>query len=157
MGVGGNGGYAGMVEGADDQNPSFPRKRESRDFCDRNAGIGRGALGSRSSIGVGDKLRGNDGGAVDSRFHGNDRWGAMAVGGDDRWVGMAVGGDDRWVGMAVGGNDRWAAMAVGGNDQNPSFPGKRGSRDLCDGKGGHWKDGLGFLVPGWGSGTGSGE
>ena len=63
-------------------NPSFPRKRESRDHCDRKAGIGRTALGSRSPIGVGDKLRGNDGGAVDSRFRGNDRWAGMVVGGN---------------------------------------------------------------------------
>ena len=52
------------------RNPSFPRKRESRDLCDRKAGIGRAALDSWSPIGVGDELRGNDGGAVDSRFRG---------------------------------------------------------------------------------------
>ena len=56
---------------------SFPRKRESRDLCDRKAGIGRAALDSWSPVGVGDGLRGNDGGAVDSRFHGNDRWVGM--------------------------------------------------------------------------------
>ena len=39
-------------------NPSFPRKRESRDLCDRKAGIGRMALDSWSPIGVGDELRG---------------------------------------------------------------------------------------------------
>ena len=44
----------------------------------------------------------NDVGAVDSRFHGNDRWGGMVVGGNDRWGGMVVGGDDRWVGMTGG-------------------------------------------------------
>ena len=64
----------------DSQNPSFPRKRESRDLCDRKAGIGGAALDSWSPVGVGDELRGNDGGAVDSRFHGNDRW---AGGGND--------------------------------------------------------------------------
>ncbi len=45
-------------ESHDSQNPSFPRKRESRDLCDRKAGIGGLALGSRSPIGVGDELRG---------------------------------------------------------------------------------------------------
>ena len=78
-------------------NPSFPRKRESRDLCDRKAGIGRLALGSRSPIGVGDKLRGNDGGAVDSRFRGNDRW----VGMTDGWE-WWTGGDDGWAGMTDG-------------------------------------------------------
>ena len=92
---------------------SFPRKRESRDFCGRKAGIGRGALDSWSPIGVGDELRGNDGGAVDSRFRGNDRWAAMAVGGDDGRAGMVEGGNDRWAGMVEGGNDRWEAMRKG--------------------------------------------
>ena len=41
-------------------NSSFPRKRESRGLCDRKAGIGRTALDSRSPMGVGDELRGND-------------------------------------------------------------------------------------------------
>ena len=60
-------------------NPSFPRKRESRDHCDRKAGIGRTALDCHFPIGLGDKLRGNDGGAVDSRFRGNDRWAGMMM------------------------------------------------------------------------------
>ena len=70
-------------ESHDSQNPSFPRKRESSDLCDRKAGIGRMALDCHFPIGLGDKLRGNDGGAVDSRFRGNDRWAGMAEGGDD--------------------------------------------------------------------------
>ena len=45
-------------ESHDSQNPSFPRKRESRDLCDGKAGIGRAALGSWSPVGVGDGLRG---------------------------------------------------------------------------------------------------
>ena len=40
------------------RNPSFPRKRESRDHCDRKAGIGRTALDCHFPIGLGDKLRG---------------------------------------------------------------------------------------------------
>ena len=40
------------------RSPSFPRKRESRDLCDRKAGIGRAALGSWCPIGVWDELRG---------------------------------------------------------------------------------------------------
>ena len=34
----GNDRWVGMVEGGDDQNLSFPRKRESRDFCDGKGG-----------------------------------------------------------------------------------------------------------------------
>ena len=78
--VGGNDGWAGMADAValrelafprDDSqnpsfpreasfplNPSFPRKRESRDLCDRKAGLGRMALDSWSPIGVGDELRG---------------------------------------------------------------------------------------------------
>ena len=41
-------------------------------------------------------------GAVDSRFHGNDRWAAMAVGGDDGRAGMSAGGNDRWEVMVDG-------------------------------------------------------
>ena len=91
-------------------------------FAMGRLGIGRAALGSWSPIGVGDELRGNDGGAVDSRFHGNDRWGGMVEGGNDRWAAMAVGGNDRWGGNGgrrgwpVGGDDGWAGMVVGGND-----------------------------------------
>ena len=33
----------------------------------------------------------NDVGAVDSRFHGDDRWVGMSVGGSDGWAGMADG------------------------------------------------------------------
>ena len=36
----------------------------------------------------------NDVGAVDSRFHGNDRWGGMVEGGNDGYAGVAVGGSD---------------------------------------------------------------
>ncbi len=97
-----------MVEGGDGG------KRESRDLCDGKGGIGRAALGSWSPVGVGDELQGNDVSAVDSRFHGNDRWG----------------------GMVEGGNDRWAGMVDAVAPKNPSFPRKRESRDLCDGKAG---------------------
>ncbi len=87
--MGRNGGRRGSAEGGilTDavalRSLSFPRKRESRDLCDRTDGIGRVALGSWSPVGVGDGLRGNDGGAVDSRFHGNDGWVGMVEGGND--------------------------------------------------------------------------
>ncbi len=69
-------------------NSSFLRKRESRDLCDRKVGIGRTAFDSRSPIGGGDKLRGNDGGVVDSRFRGNDGWVGVTEGGNDGSAGM---------------------------------------------------------------------
>ena len=72
---------------------------------------------------------------MDSRFHGNDRWAAMAVGGDDRW---AIKTD---------------AVAL----RSLSFPRKRESRDLCDREGWHWTGGLGFLVPDEGRGRAPGE
>ena len=77
-------------------------RRESRDLCDRKAGIGRAALDSWSPIGVADELRGNDGGAVDSRFRGNDGWVGMVEGGDDGWAGMVEGGKDGGAGMTDG-------------------------------------------------------
>ena len=90
--MGGDGGCRGSARagiparGVVPLNPSFPRKRESRDHCDRKAGIGRTALDCHFPIGLGDKLRGNDGGAVDSRFRGNDRWAGMAKAGmTDGW------------------------------------------------------------------------
>ena len=54
------------------------------------------------AAGVGDGLRGNDGGAVDSRFRGNDRWAGMGVAGSDGWVGMVERGNDGRVGMTEG-------------------------------------------------------
>ena len=87
--MGRNGGRRGSAEGGilTDavalRSLSFPRKRESRDLCDGKGGIGRAALGSWCPMGVGDQLRGNDGGAVDSRVRGNDRWAGMVVGGND--------------------------------------------------------------------------
>ena len=92
-------------------------------FATGGVGIGRAALGSWSPIGVGDELRGNDGGAVDSRFHGNDRWGGMGEGGDGGILTDAVA------------------------PQNPSFPRKRESRDLCDGKAGIGRVALGSWCP----------
>ena len=56
-------------------------------FAMGRLGIGRAALGSWCPMGVGDKLRGNDGGAVDCRFRGNDRWAGMGVGGNDGGAG----------------------------------------------------------------------
>ena len=58
---------------------------------------GRLALDGRpwvpgAPVGVWDGLGGNDVGAVDSRFHGNDRWAGMAEGGDDGRAGMTGGG-----------------------------------------------------------------
>ncbi len=106
MSVGGNDGWAGMVVGGDGRSLSFPRKRESRDLCDRKAGIGRAALDSWSPIGVGDGLRGNDVGAVDSRENGNDRWAAMAVGGDDGRAGM-TGGWEWWKAGTTEGRGWW--------------------------------------------------
>ena len=123
------------------QNPSFPRKRESRALCDRKAGIGRGALDSWCPVGVGDGLRGNDGGAVDSRFHGNDRWAGMTGGPEWRTAWLC----GRWH-----SSDAVALRSL-------SFPRKRESRDLCDGKGGHWPGGPGFLVPDRGRGRAPGE
>ena len=40
--------------------PSFPRKRESIQPCRRRFVISQGVVDSRSPVGVGDKLRGND-------------------------------------------------------------------------------------------------
>ena len=51
---------------------------------------------------------------MDSRFHGNDRWGGMVEGGNGGWVRMTD------------------AVAL----RSLSFPRKRESRDLCDGKAG---------------------
>ncbi len=80
--------------------------RESGDletFATGRVGIGRAALDSWSPVGVGDGLRGNDGGAVDSRFHGNDRWGGMVEGGDGGWAGMV----DGWEWWKAGMTDGW--------------------------------------------------
>ena len=52
MGEGGDGGI--LTDAVAPQNPSFPRKRESRDLCDGKAGIGRVALGSWCPMGVGE-------------------------------------------------------------------------------------------------------
>ena len=49
---------------------------------------------------------GHDVGAVDSRFHGNDGWAGMVVGGSDGWAGMVEGGDDGCRGSAEGGIPR---------------------------------------------------
>ena len=98
--MGGNDGWAGMADGVALRKVAFSRmawlceachSRESGNletFATGTAGIGRVALDSWSPIGVGDELRGNDGGAVDSRFRGNDRWAGMVVGGNGGWVRM---------------------------------------------------------------------
>ena len=124
--MGRNGGRRGSAEGGilTDAVPlrQACHSRESGNletFAMGRLGIGRAALGSWCPMGVGDKLRGNDVGAVDSRFHGNDRWVGMVVGGNDGWAGM-VGGDG-WVGMG------WAGMADGVALRKVAFLGCRGS------------------------------
>ena len=110
---------------------------------------------------------------MDSRFHGNDRWVGMVVGGDDGWAGMVVGGSDGWMGMVEGGNDRWAGTSVGGNDRwagmvvggddgcrgsaKPVIPAKAGIQRPLRQEGWHWTGGLGFSVPEGGRGRAPGE
>ncbi len=97
MAEGGNDGRRGSAEGGIPRMPwlcEACHSRESGDletFATGRVGIGRAALGSWSPVGVGDELRGNDGGAVDSRFHGNDGYEGVAVGADDWWGGMREG------------------------------------------------------------------
>ncbi len=148
--MGGNDGWAGMAEGVALLKVAFSRMPWLCEAChSRESGnleafaMGRLALegwpwvsGPRSGSG-----NWNDVGAVDSRFHGNDRWAAMAVGGNDGRAGMGVGGSDRWAGMSVGGNDGCR------DSQNPSFPRKRESRDLCDRKAGIGRAALGSWSP----------
>ena len=52
MSVGEDGGWVGMTDAVALRSLSFPRKRESRDLCDRTDGIGRAALGSWCPLGV---------------------------------------------------------------------------------------------------------
>ena len=103
-------GCRGSPKGGIPARAMIPKTRHSRGsgnletFATGRVGIGRAALGSWSPIGVGDELRGNDGGAVDSRFRGNDRWVGMVEGGDGGWAGMVVGGSGGWAGIVEGGN-----------------------------------------------------
>ena len=89
-------------------------------FATGRVGIGRMALDSWSPLGVGDELRGNGGGAVDSRFRGNDRWAGMTVGGNDGRAGMVEGGNGGWAGMTEGRERRM------GGSPKPVIPAKAG-------------------------------
>ena len=104
--VGGSDGWAGMTEGREWWMLWLRKRRHSSDAValrqachSRESGnlepfaMGRLALEGWPWI-PGPRLGSgswNDVGAVDSRFHGNDRWAGVAVGGNDRWGAMRKG------------------------------------------------------------------
>ena len=133
MAVGGNGGWEAMVEGENggrrewwmggkdgcrgSAKPVIPAKAGIQGPLRWEGWRWKDGLGFLVPEGGRGRASGNDGGAVDSRFHGNDRWVGMVVGGDDGRAGMSVGGNDGRAGMVVGGNDGWMGMVEGGNDR----------------------------------------
>ena len=95
--MGGKDGCRGSAKGGIPAGAMIPKTRHSRESGNLETfAMGRLALAGRPWV-LGPRWGSgswNDGGAVDSRFHGNDRWAAMAVGEDDGRAGMVERGND---------------------------------------------------------------